>query len=159
VGGAAGKAAREKDAMKKQDVHVGDKVDFLRMSNKAVRLSGTIEKIHDDPSPCVDIRVDGKGGGIETAHIDDLTFGDKKQRKDRLSVGQHVKFLRMRNKAVELTGVIEKIQDDPSPCVDVRVDGKDGGLETAHVDDVTVTDGVDGKADAGGGKMKVTVTN
>jgi hypothetical protein len=154
--------------MKKSDIHVGDKVDFLRMNNKAVKLSGTIEKVHDDPSPCVDIRVDGKDGGLETAQIEDLTFGDRKQSKERLSVGQHVRFLRMSNKAVELTGVIEKIQDDPSPCVDIRVDGKDGGLETAHVNDVTVTDekaSIGGEAKpvhakpATGRKMQVKVTN
>lgn len=123
--------------MKKSDVQVGDKVDFLRMNNKSVKLSGEIVKVHEGATPCVDVKVDGTGG-IETAHIDDLTFGDNKQRKDRLSIGDRVKFLRMNNKAVELTGTIVAIHAGSVPCVDVEVDGTDGRAETAHVDDVTV---------------------
>lgn len=123
--------------MKKSDVQVGDKVDFLRMNNKSVKQSGTIVKVHEGTTPCVDVEVAGTGG-IETAHIDDLTFGDNKQRKERLSLGDRVKFLRMNNKSVELTGKIVAIHDGNVPCVDVEVDGTDGRPETAHVDDVTV---------------------
>lgn len=123
--------------MKKSDVQVGDKVDFLRMNNKSVKLSGEVVKIHEGTTPCVDVKVDGTGG-IETAHIDDLTFGDNKQRKERLSLGDRVKFLRMNNKSVELTGTIVVIHSGSVPCVDVEVDGTDGRAETAHIDDVTV---------------------
>ncbi len=121
--------------MKKSDVHVGDKYEFLRMTNKAVKMSGTVVKIHDDPEQAVDMKVDGTGG-LESAHINDLIRGDHKQSKDLLSVGDYVKFLRMSNKAVELEGKIVKIHGPGVPCVDIAVDG--AGLESAHVDDVVV---------------------
>lgn len=129
--------------MKKSDVHVGDKYEFLRMSNKAVKLSGTVAKIHDDPSQCVDMELDGTGG-LETAHVDDLSRGDNKQSKELLNVGDYVKFLRMNNKAVELKGKIVAIHGLGIPCVDIEVDG--GGLETAHVDDVVVLEAAAPKA-------------
>jgi hypothetical protein len=123
--------------MKKSDVHVGDKFDFLRMTNKAVKLSGEVVKIHEGSAMCVDMKVEGTGG-IETAHIDDLTRGDSKQSKELLSVGDRVKILRMNNKAVELTGKIITIHGGAVPCVDIEVDGTDGHPETAHVNDVIV---------------------
>lgn len=59
-------------------------------------------------------------------------------KKDDLQVGQHVSFLRMSNKAVRLTGTVERIHDD-APLVDVQLDGReDVCLDTAHVNDVTV---------------------
>jgi hypothetical protein len=125
--------------MKKSDVHVGDTFEFLRMTNKAVKLSGTVVKIHDDPAQCVDMEVDGTGG-LETAHIDDLIRGDQKQSKDLINVGDHVKFLRMTNKAVELKGVVMAKHGPDIPCVDIQVDGTSGRLETAHVNDVVVLD-------------------
>jgi hypothetical protein len=124
--------------MKKSDVHIGDKFEFLRMTNKAVKLSGTVVKIHDDPAQCVDMELDGTSG-LETAHIDDLIRGDHKQSKELINIGDHVKFLRMTNKAVELRGVVVAKQAPGVPCVDIQVDGT-GRIETAHVDDVVVLD-------------------
>jgi len=123
--------------MKKSDLHLGDSIHFRRMNNKAVELSGKIVKIHDDPAQCVDVEVDGTGG-IETAHVDDVTFGDNKQKKDRLALGDRVKFLRMNNKSVELRGKIVAFHSAGVPCVDVEVDGTDGRAETAHVNDVVL---------------------
>lgn len=131
--------------MKKSDVHVGDKYDFLRMNNKAVKLTGTVAKIHDDPSQCVDMEVDGTGG-FETAHIDDLIRGDNKQAKELINVGDYVKFLRMSNKAVELKGTVIAKQGPGVPCVDVQTD--QGTLETAHVNDVVVLKPADKKEEA-----------
>jgi hypothetical protein len=140
--------------MKKSDVHVGDKFEFLRMTNKAVKLSGTVAKIHDDPAQCVDMEVDGTGG-LETAHIDDLIRGDHKQSKELINVGDHVKFLRMTNKAVELRGVVVAKQAPGVPCVDIQVDGTNGRLETAHVNDVVVLT----PADAAPGGKSLTMVN
>jgi hypothetical protein len=57
---------------KKENLHVGDQVQFLRMSNKAVSLAGKIAEIHED-SDCVDVLVDGTEGHLETAHAADVT--------------------------------------------------------------------------------------
>ncbi len=132
--------------MKKSDVHVGDKYEFLRMTNKAVRLSGTVVKIHDDPAQAVDMKVDITGG-LESAHIDDLIRGDNKQTKDLLHEGDYVKFLRMSNKAVELKGKIVKIHGAGVPCVDIALDG--GGMESAHVNDVVVLESAGAAATTG----------
>lgn len=60
-------------------------------------------------------------------------------KKEDLQVGQHVSFLRMSNKAVRLTGTIERMHEDDARLVDVQLDGHDYVcLDTAHVDDVTV---------------------
>jgi hypothetical protein len=143
--------------MKKSDVRVGDKYQFLRMTNKAVKLSGTVVKIHDDPAQCVDMEVDGTGG-LETAHIDDLIRGDNKQSKDLIGIGDHVKFLRMTNKAVEMKGVVVAKHGPGIPCVDIRVDGS-GGLETAHVNDVVVLEAANITASAAAGTQSLTMVN
>lgn len=57
--------------MKKEDLKIGDHVSFLRLSNKAVSLTGTISAIHEEGVPCVDVELDT--GGFETAHVDDVT--------------------------------------------------------------------------------------
>lgn len=58
--------------------------------------------------------------------------------KKDLKVGDHVKFLRTHNKAVELTGTVAKLHKD-GRSVDVQLDDhEEGWVETAHVDDVTV---------------------
>ena len=51
-----------------------------------------------------------------------------------LTIGQHVSYRRMSNKAVVLTGTIVKL--DP-PLVEIQ-DAQETFIETAHVDDVTV---------------------
>lgn len=48
---------------------IGDKVKFLRSSNKAIQLTGTIVKISDR---VVDIKLDTDHEAYETAHIDDV---------------------------------------------------------------------------------------
>jgi len=58
---------------KKEDLKIGDHVSFLRMSNKAIRLTGTIAAFHDDGVPCVDVELDGHEDAIDTAHVDDVT--------------------------------------------------------------------------------------
>jgi hypothetical protein len=64
--------------------------------------------------------------------------------KDRLAVGQWVKFRRSHDKAVELAGKIVRIHPGDDDCVDVEVaaDGRivevSGSIETAHAADVTV---------------------
>jgi hypothetical protein len=68
--------AREeaKTMVLKENIQIGDRVDFLRSENKAVKLRGTVVKIHPDGVPCVDVALDDHDGKwIETAHIDDVT--------------------------------------------------------------------------------------
>jgi len=61
--------------------------------------------------------------------------------KDKLKVGQRVKFRRSHDKTVELTGEIKKIHDGGDDCVDIETEA-DGtivevsGIETAHAADV-----------------------
>ena len=59
----------------KKDLHVGDKVTFLRSHDKAVSMSGTIVKLHPEGVPCVDVQIDGHEDKnfFETAHVDDVT--------------------------------------------------------------------------------------
>jgi hypothetical protein len=52
-------------------------------------------------------------------------------------VGDHVRFLRMANKAASLTGKIVKIHEDGVPCVDIALDDNPEIIDTAHMDDVT----------------------
>jgi hypothetical protein len=54
-----------------------------------------------------------------------------------LKVGQHVRYLRMHNKAASIEGTITQINDDGKTVV-VRTDINPEILEAAHVDDVTV---------------------
>jgi hypothetical protein len=58
----------------KADLHVGDRVSALRMSNKAVTLTGKALNVRED-SECVDITVDQEGGGefVESVHAADVT--------------------------------------------------------------------------------------
>jgi hypothetical protein len=56
---------------KKEDFKIGDHVSFLRMSNKAVRLTGTIQSFHDDGVPCVEVALDDSEA-VETAHVNDV---------------------------------------------------------------------------------------
>lgn len=62
--------------------------------------------------------------------------------KDRLSVGQKVRFLRSHDKTLTLIGKIVKIHDGADDCVDIETipDGKIievKTIETAHAADVT----------------------
>lgn len=62
--------------------------------------------------------------------------------KERLAVGQTVRFRRSHDKTLELTGKIVKIHDGPDDCVDIETipDGKIVEVkttETAHAGDVT----------------------
>jgi hypothetical protein len=52
-----------------------------------------------------------------------------------MKVGDHVKALRSHNKAVELTGTIERIEGS---SVTMVLDDNPNWLETVHLDDVTV---------------------
>ena len=64
--------------MANKDLKVGDRVSFLRMSNKAVSLTGTIEKVYEDGVPCVEVKLDDSDH-IETAHMDDVAvLGEEK---------------------------------------------------------------------------------
>jgi hypothetical protein len=68
--------AREGRKVAREDLKIGDHVSFLRMSNKAIRLTGTIAKIHDD-APIVDIALDNHpADSIDNAHVDDVTVID-----------------------------------------------------------------------------------
>jgi hypothetical protein len=51
----------------------GMRISALRMSNKAIALTGTIEKVCDD-GKTVEMTVDGAEGHIETVHINDVTI-------------------------------------------------------------------------------------
>jgi hypothetical protein len=57
--------------------------------------------------------------------------------KSAIKLGDHVNFLRSADKAVSLSGAVVKIYEDDVPCVDVKLDGHENWIETAHVDDVT----------------------
>ena len=54
-----------------------------------------------------------------------------------LTTGQHVSFLRMNNKAIKLTGVVQQINED-GKTVRIQVDGSPNFVEDAHVDDVNL---------------------
>ena len=54
------------------EIKEGDHVKFRRSSDKAVELTGTVEKLHDDEKS-VDIRVDGEGEHVETASLEDVS--------------------------------------------------------------------------------------
>lgn len=63
--------------------------------------------------------------------------------KDRLTVGQRVKFRRSHDKNVQMTGMITRIHPGADDCVDVETeaDGKIcevSGTETAHAGDCKV---------------------
>ena len=52
---------------------VGDRVSFLRMSNKAVQLTGTLKEFCED-GKCANVEVDGvEGGHVEMASMADVT--------------------------------------------------------------------------------------
>lgn len=62
--------------------------------------------------------------------------------KDRLSVGQKVRFLRSHDRTVQLVGKIVKVHEGADDCVDIKTipDGKIAEvstIETAHAGDVT----------------------
>ena len=58
-------------------LEVGQHVSFLRSHNKAVSLTGTIVKVHDD-QPIVEVKLDDHDPEwIETAHVDDVTVLDE----------------------------------------------------------------------------------
>lgn len=57
---------------------------------------------------------------------------------EHLAIGQHVKALRMTNKAVSVIGTIDALNDDGQTVV-VKLDDSEH-LETVHADDVTVLD-------------------
>jgi hypothetical protein len=54
------------------DPKVGDRVSFLRMSNKAVKLTGTIKNFLED-GKLAEIAVDGIEGHVEHASVADMT--------------------------------------------------------------------------------------
>ena len=53
---------------------IGQRVKALRMSNKAVAITGTIDALNDDGKTVV-VKHDG-GDGLETVHADDVTVLD-----------------------------------------------------------------------------------
>jgi hypothetical protein len=77
--------------------------------------------------------------------VEDFNLEGRKlaeQFKDRLAVGQTVRFLRSHDKTLTLVGKIVKIHVGPDDCVDIKTipDGKIievETLETAHAADVT----------------------
>lgn len=67
-------AAREEGRkVERKDLEVGQRVSFLRSSNKAVSLTGTIVKLYEEGVPCVEVELDDDSNVIETAHADDVT--------------------------------------------------------------------------------------
>jgi hypothetical protein len=64
---------REGRKVARTDLKIGDHVSFLRMSNKAVRMTGTIVAFNED-GKTVDIALDHHDvDSIENAHLDDVT--------------------------------------------------------------------------------------
>jgi hypothetical protein len=57
--------------------------------------------------------------------------------KESLKVGDHIRALRMHNKAVSLTGTIVSVHAD-EPIVEMNLDDNENWIETVHTDDVTV---------------------
>jgi hypothetical protein len=57
--------------------------------------------------------------------------------KESLKVGDHIRALRMHNKAVSLTGTITSVHAD-EPIVEMSLDDNENWIETVHADDVTV---------------------
>lgn len=64
-----------------------------------------------------------------------------------LKTGMRISALRMANKAIALTGTLEKINDD-GKTVEMSVDGSEDHLETVHINDVTILLDGDFAADA-----------
>jgi hypothetical protein len=61
----------------KENLKLGQHVSFLRMSNKAVSLTGTIADISED-QPIVAVKLDGHDPEVlEIAHVDDVTALDQ----------------------------------------------------------------------------------
>jgi hypothetical protein len=58
--------------MAREDLKVGQRISALRMSNKAVTLTGTIAQINDD-GKTVDMTLDDHDTHVETVHVDDVT--------------------------------------------------------------------------------------
>jgi hypothetical protein len=56
---------------------IGDRVDFLRSSNKAVKLRGTVAHVYEDGTPLVEVKLDDSEA-IETAHVNDVTLLEEK---------------------------------------------------------------------------------
>lgn len=56
------------------ELKIGQRVKALRMSNKAVTITGTIDALNDDGKTVV-VKHDG-GDGLETVHADDVTVLD-----------------------------------------------------------------------------------
>lgn len=54
-----------------RDWKIGDRVSFLRMNNKAIKLTGAIHQINGD-GKTVNVKVDGTADFIETAHVNDV---------------------------------------------------------------------------------------
>jgi hypothetical protein len=56
----------------------GMRITALRMSNKAIKLTGTLAKINDD-GKTVEMTVDGTENGLETVHVNDVKpLGEEK---------------------------------------------------------------------------------
>lgn len=53
------------------DLKIGEHVSYLRMSNKAIMLTGTVEQFNTD-GKTVRIKVDGTPNFVEDAHVDDI---------------------------------------------------------------------------------------
>jgi hypothetical protein len=51
----------------------GMRISALRMSNKAISLTGTITGVCED-GKCVEMAPDGQEGHIETVHVNDVTI-------------------------------------------------------------------------------------
>lgn len=64
----------------KADLKVGERISALRMSNKAIRLTGTLVQVNDD-GKTVNMTMDGHDTHIETVHVDDVTVLDGSEAK------------------------------------------------------------------------------
>jgi len=61
-----------------KDLKVGQRISALRMSNKAVKLIGTIAQINDD-GKTVDMTLDDHDTHVETVHVDDVKVLDEQK--------------------------------------------------------------------------------
>lgn len=64
-----------------KDLKVGQRISALRMSNKAVSLTGTLVELNDD-GKTVQMMMDGHGTHIETVHVDDVTVLAEPEEKE-----------------------------------------------------------------------------
>ena len=69
----------------REDLKIGQRVSFLRLSNKAVALTGTIVKLYEEGVPLVEVKLDDNAA-TETAHVDDVKVLDAVEVKSLTTV-------------------------------------------------------------------------